>query len=209
MKNALDFMRKYREEFISAQLFCVFIFLALFWENENLGNVLLRWIIEFFSLCALVAFIWSLRQLLRKYKRKIKELIGFSYIKLARQLILLLEKIGVRRTRGNILSGRTTVSFDFLNKRAGKRPVRKRVKWRQLEDDMQRLGYLYGRMIEGKIDEGRDIRATETPDEIARKNTANEIEGELFSCYSEHRYYQKAPIDGMNLARIKEMLRIE
>ncbi len=209
MKNALDFIRKYREEFISAQLLCVIIILELFRGNVNSNNVLLHWLTAFFSLCVLAAFIWSLKQLWLKYKRKIKELIRLGYMKLARQLILLLEKIGARRIRGNILSGWTTVSFDFLNMRAGKKPVRKRVKWRQLEDDMQRLRYLYGRMIEGKIDEGRDIRAAETPDEIARKNTANETEGELFSCYSKHRYYEKAPVDGINLARIKEILGIK
>jgi hypothetical protein len=210
MKKALVFMKKYCEEFISAELFCVMILLLrLYREKSDPENILLRRIISFFLLCAFVAFLWSVRLIWRKYKKKIKEQIRLAYMKLVSRLVTLLENIGVRRTRGNILSGKTTVSFDFLKSRPGKKPARKRVKWRQLEDDSQRLGYLYGRMIEGKIDEGRDIRISETPDEIAGKNTTNETEGELFSCYSGHRYYEKAQIDGENLVKIKEILGIK
>lgn len=126
-----------------------------------------------------------------------------------RKLFILLDKIVEYFAKGNIVKGRSTVIFGFRDQSNGKKTIKKRLKWRKLEDDHARLSYLYTSMIESKLDSGADIRSSDTPDEISRNHTGSEAEGELFDCYSSHRYYEAAPLNGENLARIKERLGIK
>ena len=200
---------RFREEILAAaSLFAVSFFFWL-WKNAAPVKPFPVIISALLSLASVVSLLYSLRLLWLKYRKKVAGLIRQGYSAFVRKLFIVLNNIVEYVSKGNSVKGRTTVIFSLRDRSENKKANKKRLKWRQLEDDRARLSYLYASMIEYKLASGADIRSSDTPDEISRKHTENIVEGELFSYYSSHRYYESAPIDDKILIRIKELLGIK
>ena len=108
--------------------------------------------------------------------------------------------------RQTTLLGKTTVRFDFgtaekATKRAAKHP-----KWKNLQTDQERLGFLYRRMITEKIKSGTRVYASDTPSEAKARSVNSEPENVLFDCYTHIRYDERAVPSPQQILSMKNSL---
>ena len=132
------------------------------------------------------------------------------FAKAAEFVIRFLEKwnIGSKR-KSNVLIGNTILSFDGITfeKRQGKQ--KKLPKWKQLETDSERLGFLYRHMITVKLKNGMSARANDTPSEIRQKEQNSPCEEELFDLYISARYDERVILKTEKIDRLKQDLSIK
>ncbi len=209
MKKVFDFIKKYHAETGSGASLYAVIFFFWLWGKLEPANRVFYWSAAALSIASLFSLAFFIRRLWLKYKSRIAGFAKSTYVKLGKKLVEILDKIGVRRGRGNLISGNTTVTFSFSRPGEFQKRLKRRAKWKLLETDRQRLGYLYQRLISRKLEDGRNISHSDTPDEIARSHAEGDSEERLFACYSGHRYYDPLPLDGEEIARIKEELGIK
>lgn len=112
--------------------------------------------------------------------------------------------------RGNVISGRTTVHYDFSVFRKDERRRRKTLdrqpRWKDMENSRERLGFLYYRVITDRIKHGEVITSHETPLEISKRPTENEAMDELFRMYNEVRYDERNKPDEETVCNLREKL---
>ncbi len=209
MKKIFVFIKKYHAEIGSGASLYAVIFFFWLWGRVEPVNRVLYWLAAFLSIASLFLLAFFIRKLWFKYRSSIARFTKSTYVKLGKKLIEILDKIGVRRGRGNLISGSTTVTFSFFEQGRLQKRSKRRAKWKLLETDRQRLGYLYQRLINRKLEGGSNISHSDTPDEIARAHAESDVESRLFTCYSDHRYYDPRPLDGEELVKIKEELGIK
>ena len=75
-----------------------------------------------------------------------------------------------------------------------------------MKSDRERLGYLYRKMIDRKLERGVNITRCETPTEIKAKHSENETENELFDMYIEYRYDNRKCLSTEKLIEIKNRM---
>ena len=151
---------------------------------------------------------YSLRKLWRtKWKRKFVASIQVIFNKISKVFSLFLEKwIAFRGGNKNILSGKTVISFDFSHSNVLTSKPKKRLKWKQLQTDRERLRFLYSRMIRNKMDSGVKIKASDTPLEVQSFCEANDLEDELFELYITCRYDERKEIAPQKVKFFKDNL---
>ena len=112
--------------------------------------------------------------------------------------------------RGNVISGRTTVHYDFSafrkDERRRRKTAEKQPRWRDMESPRQKLGFLYYRVISDRIKHGEIITSHETPLEISKRPTENEAMDELFQMYNEVRYDERNQPDEETVCNLREKL---
>ena len=112
--------------------------------------------------------------------------------------------------RGNVISGRTTVHYDFSafrkDARRKRKTAEKQPRWKDMESPRQKLGFLYYRVITDRIRHGEIITAHETPLEISQRPTENEAVTELFKLYNEVRYDERSEPDEEAILDLREKL---
>jgi hypothetical protein len=112
--------------------------------------------------------------------------------------------------RGNVISGRTTVHYDFSafrkDERRRRKTAQKQPRWRDMESPRQKLGFLYYRVISDRIKHGEIITSHETPLEISKRPTENEAMDELFQMYNEVRYDERNQPDEETVCNLREKL---
>jgi len=208
MKFIINFWR----ETLCTLSFSVFFYFTVITVKNPPKTSFGRFIIIVLALAAFTAFAWLLRELWRiKWKKRfargaqgvIEKLTAF-FMRLTEKI---LQKYNIGGKRGkNVLSGNTKVTFDsdiFENKI----PTRhKRVKWKNLQSDRERLGFLYRQMINAKIKTGIRVYASDTPSELLDRTQNNEAEKELFELYIDMRYDDRAIISADRVTEIKERL---
>lgn len=167
-------------------------------------------------LCALVLIdgallLFVLRKLWRtKWRKRVSEIfentLGRAIISLLRFLERVLDRwnSGYRK-RENILGGKTEITFEFGMEKKDKF-VNKARRWKQMKSDRERLGYLYRKMIDRKLERGVNITRCETPTEIKAKHSENETENELFDMYIEYRYDNRKCLSTEKLIEIKNRM---
>ena len=108
--------------------------------------------------------------------------------------------------RKNILGGSTKITFDLniFESKVATRP--KRVKWKNLQSDRERLGFLYRQMINTKIRTGTRVYACDTPSELLDRVQSNEVEKEVFNLYIDTRYDDRAILSSDRVSELKERL---
>ncbi len=144
--------------------------------------------------------IWR-RRLKNKAKSALKKIIS----KIAKALTAFLEKWNVLRGENkNILTGKTTVTFDLSLSEKQSTKKTKPLKWKQLKTDRERLRYLYRRMITNKIKLGVNIKACDTPLELKYLCTSDEFEAELFETYIDCRYDERKDIPSQKIYLLKD-----
>ena len=112
--------------------------------------------------------------------------------------------------RGNVISGRTTVHYDFSafrkDERRRRKTAEKAPRWKDMESPRQKLGFLYYRVITDRIKHGEIITSHETPLEISKKTTQSEAVDELFEMYNSVRYDERTEPDEKSVHELREKL---
>ncbi len=129
---------------------------------------------------------------------------------LSRLAIRLLDRIFERfglKSHQNIIKGKTEVIFDAVDgERNGRRKKAKR--WKHLESDRERLGFLYGSMITHRIKEGKRARSSDTPLELREREENTHTEEELFTLYIDARYDDRTEVKEETVMSLKRRLEV-
>lgn len=204
----MKMLNKYRYE-ISALLLAVgFFTIALYLNVAEPESEIVRVLLLLSLISDGVLFYFTLRKLWRtKWKTKVSESFQKVFEKLARALMSFLEKWNIRRDKDqNILSGKTTVSFDFSLSEAREPKPKRTLKWKHLQTDRERIRYLYRRMISERVKRGVSVCAHETPLELKQRGENNAQENELFDLYIDVRYDDRVEPNGQTVLKLKEDL---
>lgn len=204
------FLIYYRLELIALLLFgCATATLAV-WNNVKPQN---HYVQLGFAL-VLAAFVIPLYLVMRKNwreKYRAPVIIGIrkAIVGASRFLIKIVGRFSFFH-RGNVISGRTTVHYDFSafrkDQRRRRKTAEKQPRWKDMESPRQRLGFLYYRVISDRIRHGEVITSHETPLEISQRPTEKEAENELFKMYNEVRYDERYEPDEQAVYDLREKL---
>lgn len=139
---------------------------------------------------ALVILVWRLS---RKWREQTRERVRAFSRRLLRRIsehvMQILEKWQRKYGKGadDLLGGRTRMEFDLYGDRT-RRGKHRRVAWKQLESERERLRWLYAGMIESRLKRGAHIRPSETPAQIAGHQDTTPEQSELIGLYETYRY---------------------
>ena len=204
------FLIYYRLELISLLLFGGATATLAVWTSVKPTN-------HYVQLCfalVLMAFVIPLYLVSRKSwreKYRMPIIIGFrkAIVGASRFLIKIAGRFSFFH-RGNVISGRTTVHYDFSafrkDTRRKRKTAEKQPRWKDMESPRQRLGFLYYRVITDRIKHGEVITSHETPLEISQRPTENEAVTELFKLYNEVRYDERNEPDEEAVYNLREKL---
>lgn len=206
MKKFFDLWR----EIACVFLLTLFVHLLSVWAKEPPETSVGRVSFVLLGFSDMLAFYLLMRQLWRKKWSAAFAKVGEKLFKsVSRFLVRVFERIskklgiGVRGSK-NLLVGKTQISFDEKIFERQREHRKKPPKWKQLENDRERLGYLYGNMVSHKIKNGYRIHAYDTPSEIKENNAEGDFENELFELYIDTRYDERAEIDDGKIEMLKE-----
>ena len=187
------FLKKYRAEiaaFFDLELFAWAISRRYLRTPPNeTARIIWDAVIMF---CAITLLLLA-RHLTKKWREQAKEQVRALSRRLLRrlseQMLRLLEKWQRRRGRGegDLLGGRTRIEYDLFGNR-GRKKKNRRAAWKQLESERERIRWLYAGMIEERLKHGAHIRASETPEQIARHEDTTPEQTELIGLYEDCRY---------------------
>ena len=112
--------------------------------------------------------------------------------------------------RGNVINGKTSVSYDLFaiskSKRGNKVKRARTPRWKDMKTPRERLGYLYYYTVSAHLKRGERVTAQETPNEIASRLAETESEREMFALYKETRYDDRKIVDDEKVIRLKDEL---
>ena len=204
------FLIYYRLELIALLLFgCSTATLAV-WNNVKPTNHYVQLVFALILAAFVIPFYLVLRKNWRE-KYRMPVIIGLrkAIVGASRFLIRIAGRFSFFH-RGNVISGRTTVHYDFSafrkNERRRRKTAEKQPRWKDMENPRQRLGFLYYRVISDKIKHGEDIASHETPLEISKRSTDDEAMNELFRMYNEVRYDERSEPDEEAVYSLREKL---
>ncbi len=153
-----------------------------------------------------VVLYFIIRKLWRtKWKKIFLSSVQKIIAKIANRLAAFLEK-RIRGKKVTVLSGKTTVSFDFPLQELSKKKAPKAIKWKHLKNDRERLGYLYKHVIQFNINHGLLVFSSDTPIEIKMKKEYETFENQIFDLYITNRYKDTLEIDTLTLNELKKFI---
>ena len=204
------FLNLHRLELIAFALFCGATATLAIWNSVKPSN---HYVQLAFALI-LAAFVIPMYLVMRKnWREKYRApfIIGLRkmVIGASRFLIMIAGRFSFFH-RGNVISGRTTVHYDFSSFRKDSRRRRKTAekqpRWKDMVSPRQRLGFLYYRVITEKIRHGEVITSHETPMEISKRSTENEAQEKLFKMYNAVRYDERLEPDENEVLELRDKL---
>ncbi len=204
MKN----LRKYKYELILfALLLSLCLIISFFATRENM-NVILRDTLFFAFVFDLVAIFFVLRRLWReKWRRGLIITVKRVFSAVARAMLRIFDALNITKgEKTNIISGKTTVEFDFSALWEDTKKRYKTPKWKHMKNDRERLGFLYRKMINDKIKSGEKIHSSDTPSELKEKCENTDCEQRLFCTYIDCRYDERKAIPAEEILDIKSKM---
>ena len=200
--------RKYSYEIYAFLLAVGFFTDALYLVVADSVPMLLSTVLSLLLVADAVALFFTLRKLWRtKWKKALTASMQKLFAKAARRLIRLLEKWNIGKGgKTTVITGKTHVSFDFASSVSREHKVKKLPKWKQLESNRERLGYLYRQLIEQRIKRGLLVYSSDTPSEIKLKGKNEDFENEIYDLYISNRYRQTVEVDAETLNNLKDEL---
>ena len=197
---------KYRYECLAVLLTVALFIMAFYLSFADSEERSARSALFAFFVADLVALYFTIRKLWRtKWRRLFVTAVQKIVAKIARRLITFIEN-RIREKKATVLSGKTTVFFELPTQEFDKQKAPKAVKWKKLNSDRERLGYLYKHMIENRIKHGSAIRSYNTPSEIRAQRENEDIEERIFELYIENRYKETIDTDTQTLDDLKSEL---
>lgn len=201
-------IKKYAYEIYAVILATVFFEIVVYWATED---SMARWLrsalpVVFAVDCVLLYF--TLRKLWRtKWRKRVVSTAQRIIAKIAKRLMSFIEKRNIKKNRKTtVLSGRTRISFDLPIPESDEKKPKKAPRWKQLQDNRERLGYLYKKLIEHKIKHGSPVYSSETPSEIKLKGENEAVENEIYDLYIANRYRETVEADTEALGNLRNEL---
>lgn len=210
MKRILDYWR----EIAATCVATVLAALIGWWARKTPQTSLGRFVcVGGMLLCCYI--LWRLlRSLWReKWSAFFERLVDRALEKIARGMSrffnFLCRKFGVnRKQRDRTIGGKTKITFDTHLFEREEKKGKKNLKWKHMETDRQRLGYLYRHMIRQKIRGGTAVYRYETPEEVRVRCENREEEEELLAFYPDLRYDDRREVDEKRIEEFRERFHI-
>lgn len=205
-----QFVKKHWESFTLFITVLFFVALLGYWMGHYKT---LSYLVQGVLALVCLADVLVIRKLYKRLKKKWKEALTKRAKKLFARASMLLMKLmekfdGVlrlfRRNR-TVMGGKTTYSFDFSTPEKKKKPP-KAPKWKQMETNRQKLGYLYYHLITRRLKEGMPAKSADTPLELQRRRENAPPEEQLFDLYVSTRYDERAKLSESELDELKKTL---
>lgn len=205
------FLNRYRTELLFLLFFLLSTCVTALWSHFRPQNHYVQLCFALLLLCVALPAYLLLRKMWReKLREPILSGIKKAFISASRVFMRALSKLPVFRFRGNVISGRTSVSYDLfsVSKNRGRRKEKppKPPRWKDMNTARERLGYLYYRIITNRIKNGAVIAAHETPHEISQRLNPTETEHEILTLYKSTRYDERKPLNEEEIVKLKEEL---
>lgn len=212
MKRLKDFFADNRFELQTFGFLCAFSATVWLWTEYKPQNYYVQLAFALVCLGFGLGFYFSYRALWRnKWRRPFilgarRMLVGASHY-----LMKFLNRISIFRSRGNLVTGRTSVSYNLSvirrqEKRRRRKDSFKPPRWKDMENARQKLGFLYYRVISEHIKHGTAVTSHETPLEISKRISKSDAESELFDMYISARYDDRKELDENEIAELKDRL---
>ena len=201
-------LKKYRYELLALLLTSGFFSIILYWLVADSTSQTVRAGLSVLLAVDGIGLYFVLRQLWRtKWRSSFVTSVQKTIEKLAKRLLRFLEKRSIKKgKKTKVLYGKTTVSFDSPRSASIEKKTKKAKKWKHLQSDREKLGYLYKQMIEQRIKRGQFVYASDTPAEIKMKQDNEGFENEIFDIYIENRYQEIMQIQLNTLDCLKKKM---
>jgi len=213
MKKIKQKLFSLRFELLSFALVCLILQIAVYWKNHRDTSYVAQMIL-FVSLVAACVTLYVLARMIwrNKWLKRVEALAKAIGARASALLVKLLDKWNnskwniFARRRGYV-GGNTTVTFDFFSGEKQKPKKIKPPKWKQMQTEREKLGYLYFHLITSYLKRGFHARHTDTPSELKRRaDSATPPETRVFDLYIGARYDERADLQEQELDGLKEML---
>lgn len=213
MKNIIEALRRLWREICCVFLLTFLIYSFYIWHRETPEDLYAAWLLlatnllELALLFRLIISLWK-----RKWKKHFARGTQRLLSALTRFISAFFDKyiakwLGQRRPQ-NIISGSSRITLDTITFEP--KPQRKKqVKWKNLKDDRQRLGFLYRHMITAKLRAGDAAFPHDTPSEIRNRAENLPHEERVFDLYVRFRYDERAELSEYEIAELKSKFEIK
>ena len=213
MKNIIDTIRRLWREICCVFLLTFLIYSFFIWHRETPEDQYAAWLLlstnllELALLFRLIISLWR-----RKWKKHFARGTQRLLSALTRFISAFFDKyiakwLGHRRPQ-NIISGSSRITLDTIAFEP--KPQRKKqVKWKNLKDERQRLGFIYRHMINTKLRAGDTAFPHDTPSEIRHRTENLPHEERLFELYVSSRYDERAELSEYEIAELKSKFEIK
>ncbi len=208
--SKLKLIGKYWREGACVALVSLFAQIAVWLVDQKADTSFERFLLVALIFADFFALLYLLRELWRKKWKK-------AFVKTARALlagasrfvIRLLEKwnIGKSKSRG-VLSGSTVITFDSVSYDRQSKKARKR-KWKHMQNERERLGFLYRHMMNERIKNGMRATSHHTPCELSKMTENTDTEQELFELYINTRYDERIEPEEQTVERLRSSLGVK
>lgn len=199
-------IQKYRHESLATVLMIALLALGFCLANTDPDASSARSVLFVAFIADGVALYFTIRKLWKtKWKKAFLSSVQKLIAKIAKRLTAFLEK-RIRSKKTTVLSAQTTVSFDFPLQELSKKKTPKAAKWKHLNNDRERLGYLYKHVIEFNINHGLLVFSSDTPIEVSMKKEYEAFENQIFDLYIANRYTDTLETDSHTLDELKKLI---
>lgn len=203
----MRYFLKYRYEYLALALAIALPIIAFYFGITDSSAVTLRFILISAFIVDAATLFFVIRKLWKtKWKKAFLTSVQKIIAKIAKRLTAFIEKITGGK-KAKLISGKTTISFDFPSYDSGAKKHSRVVKWKNLRNDRERLGYLYKHTVERNIKQGVGVFASDTPIDVKAKKDYEIFEDQIFDLYITNRYTDVVEIDNDTLNELKKSLK--
>lgn len=213
MKKLKQKLFSIRFELICLVLAYLILQIAVYWKNHRDAPYTAQMILFVSLVAACVTLYLLVRMIWRnKWLQRVEALAKAISARASAFLVKLLDKWNnskwniFARRRGYV-GGSTTVTFDFFSGEKQKPKKIKPPKWKHMQTEREKLGYLYFHLITTYLKRGFHARHADTPSELKRRaDSATPPETRVFDLYIGARYDERAELQEKELDGLKETL---
>ncbi len=205
----MKWIRKCFFEILAGILGVAFAVMLLYYAIATPEDLMTRGTLMFTILFDGIALYFVLRRLWRtKWRYRVLPAVHKALEKLSRVFKIVAKKLGIKeRTPQTVLGGKSKIFFDGKREDEKTKHTKKKKSWKAMQNDKERLGYLYKQVINDSISHGSPVFSSETPSEIKKKKTYRDIESQIFDLYIENRYKDDVNLDTDTLDSLKKDLK--
>ena len=205
------FILKYKKELLFLLFFSLSTLVLALWSHYRPKDHVVQLVYAIFFMAFAIPTYLLMRSIWRENLRE-PILLGIkkAFIYASRFIMRTASWLPFFKSRGNLLSGSTSVSYDLFsiakNQRRRREKPPKPPRWRDMDTARKKLGYLYYKIISSHIKKGVAIRSTETPNELSRRLDLDDTEQKIITLYKSTRYNGRAILDEQEITELKDEL---
>lgn len=201
-----------RFEVLCLALVGLILQISLYWRAYRDATYAVQAILLFSLVLAVITLYLLLRLLWRtKWKKTVAHIAKAIAAGASALMVRLLDRWNASRwnifaRRRGFVSGNTTVTFDFFSGQERKEKKIKPPKWKHMQTEREKLGYLYFHLITSHVKRGLHARCSDTPSELKERTVSAPPEERVFDLYIGARYDERVPLQEKELDGLKETL---